>query len=410
MRTQTEKFTFVGSQGTELDARLDRPSHDPRGYALFAHCFTCSKDLIAASTISSVLVEAGIGVLRFDFTGLGSSDGDFANTNFSSNITDLTAAADALRERHRGPEILIGHSLGGAAVLAAAGAGHIPEVRAVATIGAPADPAHAKCLLTAANIDAIAETGEAEVNLGGRSFTVRKQFLDDISGQNLEASIGSLDAGLLVLHSPDDETVSIDHAQRIFAAANHPKSLVAIDGAGHLLSDRSDARYVASLLATWVGRYLTGSVAPPDPGKTPEGLVIVEEISRGQVSPSSSAPEITTFVPTNPLVSATTPVLRPMTSYSRVLGRAHRTTLRMYAGRKAMPLDHVRVALTHDRVHSEDCADVDGKPCRLTHIGRTIEVDGDLTDDQRASLSRIADRCPVHLTLEGKIHVETTLR
>ena len=409
MRTQTEKFTFVGSQGTELDARLDRPSHDPRGYALFAHCFTCSKDLIAASTISSVLVEAGIGVLRFDFTGLGSSDGDFANTNFSSNITDLTAAADALRERHRGPEILIGHSLGGAAVLAAAGAGHIPEVRAVATIGAPADPAHAKCLLTAADIDAIAETGEAEVNLGGRSFTVRKQFLDDISGQNLEASIGSLDAGLLVLHSPDDETVSIDHAQRIFAAANHPKSLVAIDGAGHLLSDRSDARYVASLLATWVGRYLTGSVAPTDPGKTPEGLVIVEETHEGKFTQLVSAGNHH-FRADEPVGIGDDTGPSPYDLLLAGLGACTSTTLRMYAGRKAMPLDHVRVALTHDRVHSEDCADVDGKPCRLTHIGRTIEVDGDLTDDQRASLSRIADRCPVHLTLEGKIHVETTLR
>jgi len=407
MTTRTDKFTFVGSQGAELAARLDRPIHDPIGYVLFAHCFTCSKDLIAASTISTALVEEGFGVLRFDFTGLGSSQGDFANTNFSSNVADLVAAADALRERYRGPDVLVGHSLGGAAVLAAGST--IPEVKAVVTIAAPADPSHVTGLLTDGDIETIGTEGEAEVTLAGRRFTVKKQFLDDIAGQNLEHHIEALGRALLVIHSPDDDLVGIEHATRIFEAANHPKSFLAVDGANHLLTDRTDARYVASILSTWAKRYL--ATAPPattDGGKPAEGVVIVEETHHGKFTQLVSAGEHN-FPADEPIGIGDDTGPAPYDLLLAGLGACTSMTLRMYADRKKMPLDHVRVALTHDRVHSDDCKDPEGKPCRLAHIERTIEVDGDLDETQRKSLLRIADRCPVHLTLEGDIHVETTL-
>ncbi len=257
MASETSKITFTGSQGGELAARLDLPAGEPRAIALFAHCFTCGKDLAAASRISAGLVDAGFGVLRFDFTGLGSSEGEFANTNFTSNVADLVAAADMLRERHRAPSLLVGHSLGGAAVLAAAN--QIAEVAAVATIAAPSDPAHVAEVFTPETLAQIERDGEAEVSLAGRPFRIRQQFLDDIGGQRLSAAIGSLDAALLVLHSPVDELVGVDHAGLIYQAARHPKSFVALDRADHLLTDRRDSSFVAALLSVWADRYLPSS-------------------------------------------------------------------------------------------------------------------------------------------------------
>lgn len=252
------RTTFTGSQGDELAARLELPDGGPCAIALFAHCFTCGKDVVAASRISKGLVDEGFGVLRFDFTGLGSSEGDFANTTFSSNIDDLVAAADMLRERHRAPTLLVGHSLGGAAVLAAAA--RIPEVTAVATIAAPSDPAHVTGVLTPEALATIEEEGEAEVCLAGRPFTVKRQFLTDIGRHRLDEAIEGLDAALLVLHSPTDELVGIDHARHIFERARHPKSFVSLDDADHLVTGRADSAYAAAILAAWASRY-----APPPP-------------------------------------------------------------------------------------------------------------------------------------------------
>ncbi len=250
---RAERLDFPGADGTKLAARLDSPDTPARAYALFAHCFTCGKDVFAASRIAQGLTDHGIAVLRFDFTGLGASEGDFANTNFSSNVADLAAAADYLRQHFQAPQILIGHSLGGAATLAVAGT--VPEARAVVTIAAPSDPSHVMHLFRD-HIDAIAKDGEAEVQLAGRPFRIRQQFLDDVAEHRLAPQIGALNKALLVMHAPGDTTVGIDNAMNIFIAAKHPKSYISLDTADHLLSKREDAVYVADLIAAWSARYL----------------------------------------------------------------------------------------------------------------------------------------------------------
>ncbi len=289
MRPTINKVSFPGSQGEQLDARLDLPTSAPRAIALFAHCFTCGKDIAAATRISAGLVAEGIGVLRFDFTGLGSSEGEFANTNFTSNVGDLVAAADMLRERYEAPRLLIGHSLGGAAVLAAAS--QIREVTAVATIAAPSDPAHVAAVFTPDALAAIERDGEAEVRLAGRPFRIQRQFLDDISEQRLDDSIANLGAALLVMHSPVDQLVDVDHARRIYEAARHPKSFVTLDGADHLLTARADSTYVARLLATWASRYLPEPDPMPVAAGPPEGVVIVEEAGTGAFAQRQMRPE-----------------------------------------------------------------------------------------------------------------------
>ena len=255
---RVERITFAGTDGQRLAARLDAPDDVPSAYALFAHCFTCGKDVFAAARIAQQLSARGIAVLRFDFTGLGASEGEFANTNFSSNVADLVAAAAHLRQAHQAPALLIGHSLGGAAVLAAAGA--IPESRAVVTIAAPSDVRHVTGLLgdSVAQIEA---DGEAEVLLEGRKFTIKRQFLRDAAEQDLAPKIGRLGRALLVMHSPRDTTVDISNATRIFTAAKHPKSFISLDHADHLLTARQDAVYAADLIAAWVVRYLPASSA-----------------------------------------------------------------------------------------------------------------------------------------------------
>lgn len=250
---RAERLEFTGADGQTLAARLDAPDGTIRAYALFAHCFTCGKDVFAASRIAQALTEHGIAVLRFDFTGLGMSEGEFANTNFSSNLDDLVAAADYLRAQHGAPALLIGHSLGGAAVLAAAAA--MPEVRAVVTIGAPSDPHHVTGLFSA-HLAQIAQAGEAQVQLAGRPFRIRQQFIDDAAGHNLKPRIAALRRALLVMHAPGDDTVGISNAMEIFTAAKHPKSFISLDSADHLLSKREDAVYVANLIAAWSARYL----------------------------------------------------------------------------------------------------------------------------------------------------------
>lgn len=404
-----ERIEFPGSAGHLLAARLDRPSGPVRAFALFAHCFTCSKDLAAASRIARALARRGIAVLRFDFTGLGHSEGEFANTNFSSNVGDLVAAADYLRAEHRAPELLIGHSLGGSAVLVAAA--RIPEAVAVATIGAPADPGHVARLF-AAHADEIAEHGEAEVELAGRRFRIRRQLLDDLAAQRLEPAVAHLRKALLVLHAPLDEVVGIENASRIFQAATHPKSFVSLDSADHLLRRPADAAYAADVLAAWASRYLPDDAAPsaardiaPEAG---DGEVVVEtgdgrfgqQIRAGRHDFLADEPRAAGGDDTGP---------SPYALLLASLGACTAMTLRLYAARKEWPLEQVQVRLRHEKIHARDCESCETQEGRIDRIDREIALTGALDDAQRAQLLAIADRCPVHRTLHGEVSVVTRL-
>lgn len=406
MPARINKITFTGSQGDELAARLDLPPGQPVALALFAHCFTCSKDIAAASRISSGLVAEGFGVLRFDFTGLGSSQGEFANTNFTSNVHDLVAAADMLRTRYQAPSLLVGHSLGGAAVLAAAS--RIPEATAVATIAAPSDPAHVAAVFSADALREIDDVGEAQVELAGRPFTISRQFLEDIGGQRLDDAIGSLRRALLVMHSPVDNIVDVDHARRIYQSARHPKSFISLDGADHLLTNRSDSAYVARLLAAWASRYVAQPTPAADALPRQEGEVVVETSDTGDFAQTVFAGRHVLLADEPPGVGDDTGPT-PYDFLLAGLGACTSMTLGMYARREGLPLEHVRVTLTHERTHSDDCANADETLCRIEQINRRIEMTGDLDDEQRARLLDIADKCPVHRTLEGDLRVSTTL-
>lgn len=410
MAKQTQRIEFTGSLGEKLAGRLEMPKGTPRAYALFAHCFTCSKDIFAATRIASRLRDHGIAVLRFDFTGLGHSDGDFANTDFSSNVADLVRAADYLRDTYEAPSILIGHSLGGAAVLAAAG--DVPEAKAVATIGAPADAAHVAENF-GASIDAIEADGEAEVELAGRPFRIRKEFLDDIRSQEFTPRIAGLKKALIVFHGPRDATVGIENAEKIFVAAKHPKSFVSLDDADHLLSRHADATYVADVLSAWATRYL-GEDA--DEGKAlvkpdPERVTVVEtgngkfqsQVLAGDHILLADEPQSVGGLDTGPT---------PYQYLNAALGACTAMTMRLYAERKSIPMERVAVRVGHDRIHVDDCEECaanDGNTQGMVDlIEREIEIFGTVDDDQRAKLMEIADRCPVHRTLENKIVVRTT--
>lgn len=400
---RSRRLEFPGSQGTPLAARLDLPESEPHTYALFAHCFTCGKDVVAAARIARALTASGIAVLRFDFTGLGQSGGDFANTDFSSNTEDLVRAADHLRDRFTAPSILIGHSLGGAAVLAAAHL--VPEVKAVATIGAPADPLHVAGLLGESRTE-IENSGEARVTLSGRTFRVRRSLLTDLAAQPQAERIATLGTALLVLHSPTDECVGVDNARKIFDTARHPKSFVALDGADHLLSDPDDAAYVAAVLAPWAARYVSRARAEPAEPGTAEGTVVVSD-----VQPDSLAQHITagrhhlTADEPIPVGEDTGPT--PYDLLLASLGACTSMTVRMYARRKQWPLAGVSVSLRHSRIHAADCAGCETHVGKIDRIERVIRLDGDLDEDQRRRLFEIADRCPVHRTLRSEILIDT---
>ena len=405
--TTSEKITFPGSQGAMLAASLERPVGEPRAYALFAHCFTCSKDIFAASRIAGELTGHGIAVLRFDFTGLGGSEGDFANTNFSSNVDDLVAAAAYLEAEYQGPKILIGHSLGGAAVLAAAP--KIPSAVAVSTIGAPCDPGHVAHLF-GDNIEKIEGEGEAEVMLGGRSFKIQKQFLEDITESKLDQDISKLRKALLIFHAPRDETVSIDNASHIFLTAKHPKSFVSLDDADHLLSRRQDSRYVGMVLAAWVMRYI-GEPEAKSELKSAEGTVVVAENGIGRFAQSVS-------VSSNHLLYADEPESfggnntgpSPYDFLLAGLGACTSMMLRMYAEHKEIPLEHVSVTLKHDKIHAVDCAECQTTTGKVDRIEREIELKGDLDEETLNRLLEIADKCPVHKTLHSEVQIVSQLK
>lgn len=404
MAVRSESVNFTGALGDSLAARIDRPIGPTRGFALFAHCFTCSKDLAAARRISDGLAERGIAVLRFDFTGLGHSDGEFANTTFASNIEDLVAAADWMRAELEAPTILIGHSLGGAAVLAAAE--RIPEAKGVATIGAPADPGHVVHNF-GDRVAEIERDGEAEVVLGGRPFRVRKAFLDALKDHGLEATIGRLRRDLLIFHAPLDQTVGIDNAGKLFAAARHPKSFVSLDQADHLLTRTADAAYVAAVLSGWAECFLP--TARPASIAVPEGEVAVIDAAEGVFPQWVAAGSHRLRADEPASVGGGDSGPAPYDFLLAALGACTNMTLKMYAKRKGWRIEQLETRLRHDRVHAEDCADCETKEGMVDRIDRRIIIEGPLDADQRARLAEIADKCPVHRTLHNEITVVTEI-
>jgi putative redox protein len=400
----TERFDFVNKRGERLSAVLDRPVGTPRATALFAHCFTCGKDIRAARRIAEALNACGIGVLRFDFTGLGSSEGEFANTNFSSNVEDLVAAAAHMRERGHGPSLLIGHSLGGAAVIAAAS--EIPEARVVVTIAAPADPAHITHLFRD-QIPAIREQGEIEVSLAGRPFRIRREFLDDIASHALKENVANLRKALLVFHSPTDDIVGIENATAIFTAAKHPKSFVSLAGADHLLSRKEDAAYVANVIAAWAECYLDMPIPADMPQTDGEG-VTVAETRQGKFQQLVHAGRHA-FVADEPVsAGGLDSGPNPYDLLLAALGACTSMTLRLYADHKGLPLERVSVQLKHSRIHAQDCEDCETREGKVERIERVVTLAGNLDAEQRRKLLEIADKCPVHRTLHSEINVRTS--
>ena len=401
-----QKITFKGHSGAMLAARFDQPDGPVLATAIFAHCFTCSKDIPAARRISQRLAAMGIAVLRFDFTGLGHSEGEFANTGFTSNVEDLRAAADYLRAEGHAPSLLIGHSLGGAAVLKAAP--ELPEVKAVATLGAPFDPAHVVENF-GGSLAEIESTGEAEVCLANRPFTIKKAFLDDVSSSQLAPALKAMKAALLILHAPRDMTVSIDNAAEIFVAAHHPKSFVTLDGADHLITRAKDAEYAADVIATWAGRYL--DLRPPAPlAGAPEGVVRVTEAdAAGFLQDVNAGPDHHTLADEPVAYGGTNRGMSPYQYLAAGLGACTSMTIRMYARRKKWPLEAVHVDVMHDKVHAQDCTACEDKNSKVDQFTRVIHLRGPLDQDQRARLLAIADKCPVHRTLKSANRIETTL-
>jgi uncharacterized OsmC-like protein/alpha/beta superfamily hydrolase len=400
----TERFQFEGAGGDKLAAALDLPDGTPHAYALFAHCFSCGKDSHASRRIAMALAAQGIGVLRFDFTGLGSSEGDFANTTFSSNVADLVRAAAHLRETRAAPTLLIGHSLGGAAVLAAAT--EIPEAKAVVTIAAPSDPSHITGQFKD-RIEDIRALGTAEVSLAGRPFRISSALLDDVAEHRLMDKITHLQKALLVMHSPVDDTVGIDNATRIFVAARHPKSFISLDHADHLLSDRKDAGYVAGVIAAWASRYVDASAPQPAADTAAPREVVVRETRAGkfQQTVAIGPHHLTADEPVAAGGDDTGP--GPYDFLLAGLGACTSMTMRLYADRKALPLDRVTVTLRHSKIHAEDCAECETKAGMIDQMERVIAMDGALDEAQRAKLMEIADKCPVHRTLTSEIRIVT---
>jgi len=408
MQATAQRVSFEGSQGDMLAARLDRPAGQVVATAIFAHCFTCSKDIFAAKRVSSELSRHGIAVLRFDFTGLGASEGEFANTNFSSNCEDLVRAADWLRDNLEAPSVLIGHSLGGAAVLSVAG--DIPEVRAVATIGAPADAEHVVHNF-GADLGRIESDGEAEVSLAGRPFRIRQQFLDDLRSQNLQDKIGTMRKALMVLHSPVDSTVGIENAAAIFTAAKHPKSFISLDNADHLLSRHQDAVYAAQIIAAWAGRFIGRAGASAE--DVPDN-VLVAETGEGKFQNHALSGRHRLFADEPESVGGLDSGPSPYDFLSIALGACTSMTLRMYAEHKKIDLGSIQVEVDHAKVHAADCEDCAAEMVagggRIDRFERSISIAGGADPDLHEKLLEIADKCPVHRTLEKGAAVVTRLK
>jgi uncharacterized OsmC-like protein/pimeloyl-ACP methyl ester carboxylesterase len=403
---RTERFEFPNGKGEKLAATLDLPLGAPTAFALFAHCFTCGKDNLAAKRIAERLSINGIATLRFDFTGLGGSEGEFANTHFSSNVDDLVAAADHLRATYSAPAILIGHSLGGAAVLAAAH--RIAEARCVVTIAAPCDPEHVTGLFKD-QVEKIRSDGAVEVALAGRPFTIKREFLDDVAERKLQECLAGLRKALLVFHSPTDEVVGIDNASRIFTAAKHPKSFVSLAGADHLLSRKSDAVYVANVIAAWAERYLDRPEVMTEE-EVELGTVLVRETHGGKYQQEILTGPHRLLADEPVKLGGLDSGPGPYDFLLAGLGACTSMTIRLYADFKKLPLENVSVRLSHGKIHAKDCETCETKVSMVDHIERAITLEGPLDDEQRQRLMEIADKCPVHRTLESEIDIHTYQR
>lgn len=408
MDTPAQKLEFPGHSGAGLAARLDLPNGPVRAYALFAHCFTCSADLTAVRRIAAELGRAGIALLRFDFTGLGSSEGEFASTNFTSNVGDLLSAVDYLRDHFEAPSLLIGHSLGGAAVLAMAG--DVPEAKAVVTIGAPADAAHVLKNFSA-SLAQIEREGEAEVKLAGRGFRIRRQFVEDVRSARIADAVAHMRKPLLILHAPLDQTVGIDNATAIFQAARHPKSFVSLDKADHLLSNPDDADFVASVIAGWCGRYLRRDRPQ---GEGPVEHVRVRETGEGKFQNAVQAGAHRLFADEPRAAGGTDSGPSPYDFLSIALGACTSMTLRMYADFKKVPLGRISVDVSHAKMHARDCEECSEEERagsgKIDRFDRVIAIEGDLPPGLAGKIEEIAGKCPVHRTLEASAKVRTQVR
>jgi len=400
------KVIFKNSEGENLSARLDLPAdRKPASFAIFAHCFTCNKNLPAIRNISRSLTSGGFGVLRFDFTGLGESEGDFADTNFSGNIQDLIAAAKFLTENYSAPSLLIGHSLGGAAVIYAGS--QLQSVKAIATIGAPGDPRHVKNLITS-KLDDIKTKGFADVSIGGRPFTIKKAFIDDLEATDMGSVLQKMKKAILVAHSPQDRIVGIDNASQIFMAAKHPKSFVSLDGADHLLSNPEDSTYIGNVIAQWAKRYISfPEIKKPDTKLQVVASLTNEEKFTTQLKAGKHY--LIADEPEN--VGGNDYGPSPYDFVSSGLAACTAMTIRMYADRKKWNVEEVNVHVEHSKIHAEDCESCETtSTAKIDNFLRVIELKGDLDEAQKKRLLEIANKCPVHKTLLSEIKIESSLK
>lgn len=399
-----KKIKFSNSEGLELSGFLELPlNRHPHSFVLFAHCFTCNKNYFAVKNIARALSAQGYGVLRFDFSGLGESDGEFADTTFSGNVEDLISAAEYLTENYQAPEMLIGHSLGGAAVIFAAE--KLASVKSVVTIGAPSSPVHVKNLLKS-NLEEIEEKGFAEVNVGGRNFTIKQDFLEDINTHNLNDFARDLKKAFLIMHSPQDSVVEISNAESLYKSVKHPKSFVSLDGADHLLTENEDSVYAGSVIAAWASRYLE---IPEDKELETNHQVVANLGEEGFTTQMRAGKHYFTadepksfggedFGPS------------PYEFLSAGLAACTSMTIQMYARRKKWPLINVETHVDHKKSHAEDCENCERNTAKIDIFEREIVLEGNLDEEQQNKLLEIADKCPVHRSLSHKVNITTQLR
>lgn len=399
-----KKVSFTNKNKEELAGRLELPlNQKPHNIAVFAHCFTCTKNLTAIRDIGRALTHAGFGVLRFDFTGLGESEGDFENTNFSGNVSDLVEAAEFLEKTYMAPTLMIGHSLGGAAAIFAAD--RIPSIKAVAVINSPSHPSHVMHLLKSSKAE-INKNGKAKVNLGGVDFTIKKQFLDDLENKPLQEVVGSFKKALLILHSPLDKVVGIKNAEEIYIAAHHPKSFVSLDDANHMLSKNKDSEYVGKVIAGWASRYV--EIPPKEKIRSNSHVaasldgvqIFTTNLKLGKHYSIADEPSSfggNDFGPT------------PYEYVSGGLAACTAMTVQMYARRKNWKVDNVTVNVDYSKIHAVDCENCEDKSAKIDTFSLEIKLEGDLTENEKAKLMEIAGKCPVHRTLKSDIQINTKL-
>lgn len=400
-----KNITFTNAEGTSLSARLELPvDRKPQTFAVFAHCFTCNKNFRAVRQISSALATNGFGVLSFDFTGLGDSGGDFSDTTFSGSVSDLIAAAEYLATNYTAPSLLIGHSLGGAATILAAS--KLDSVKAVVTIGSPSEPQHVKKLFRA-QIETIEESGASDVDIGGRPFTLKREFVEDLDKQELLSVVGRMDKAFLFLHSPEDDIVGVENAAALYKAARHPKSFVSLSGADHLLTAAEDGQYAGDLIASWAARYVPDETQQRDVSTKEDVVAYLSADEKFTTILNAGGHRMTADEPESFGGNEFGP--SPYGFVSSGLAACTAMTLRLYADRKGWELGDVAVHVSHSKIHAADCSDCESGGSKIDTFERTIEVSAELADEQKQKLLEIADKCPVHRTLGAEAQIETTI-